>query len=123
MIALSGTKFFCDVQQLRESTTTKVPLCMPIRKCTLFTPGDCKTNETCSLVNVSGDPGCVATGSATVDQGCEDTHCAAGLACVGVIGHRKCAELCHLNSYDCKSAAHPKCEGSALFPQGFGICK
>jgi hypothetical protein len=122
-VAQNGAKTFCDVQQLREATATKVPLCMPIRDCTLFSTTDCKQGETCSVVNSAGATACVATGSAGVDQSCEDTHCQAGLVCLGVVGQRKCEQLCHLNSYDCKSPSHPRCEGSSYFPQGFGICK
>lgn len=122
-VAQNGAKTFCDVQQLREATATKVPLCMPIRDCTLFSPTDCKQGETCSVVNSAGATACIATGSAGVDQSCEDTHCQAGLVCLGVVGQRKCEQLCHLNSYDCKSPSHPRCEGSTYFPQGFGICK
>jgi hypothetical protein len=119
-VSLNGATTFCDVQQTRQTTWVKVPLCMPLRRCTLF-GSECKQAETCSIVTPAGDTGCIATGNATVGQDCETAHCMEGQACLGVPGHRTCKLLCRRDKYDCPK--DKACKGSSLFPPGFGVCE
>src|SRR5205085_7207753 len=78
----NGAETFCDVQKLQASTT-KVPVCMPIKTCKLFTPGECAETETCSVVTDDGTTGCVANGNAAVGESCDQDHCGMDLTCLG----------------------------------------
>jgi hypothetical protein len=131
-----GAGEFCDIQQAAGPTDTKVPVCMPIRSCSLLgqlTDVDaggshCGTDETCAVVR--GDDGatsCVAIGKAMAGDPCDTQHCAAGLVCLGTT-QRKCYQLCLTQV----SAAPPApscpagmtCKGGLpLFPNpAVGIC-
>ncbi len=115
------TASFCDVQSV-VSGKFDVPVCMPISGCSLF--GKCPPTQTCAVVKDDGTTSCVTIGTAQVGEACDETHCAAGLTCLGNDGSRTCFELCHVDSpADCPSGT--TCTGSAqLFkdPQ-FGICQ
>jgi hypothetical protein len=130
-----GAGEFCDIQQT-TGTPTEVPVCMPIRSCSLLDQlthldgggSGCGSGETCAVVR--GDDGatsCVATGIAMAGDACDSKHCAAGLVCLGT-SQRKCYELC-LTQPSAMSTA-PSCpagmackSGLPLFPNpAVGIC-
>jgi len=112
---------FCDVQPV-VSGKFNVPVCMPISGCALF--GTCPTNQTCAVVKDDGTTSCVEVGEAGVGNSCDETHCAAGLTCLGNPGARTCFQLCHVDlPADCPAGT--TCSGSAQLstnPQ-FGICQ
>jgi hypothetical protein len=121
----NGAETFCDVQKLfgePAGTTTKAPVCMPIKTCKLFTLDECAENETCSVVTDDGTTGCVANGNATVGQSCDQEHCSVGLTCLGQAGSRKCLQLCKTkNGPTC--AANQICKTSPIFPDPtVGFC-
>jgi hypothetical protein len=119
-LSRNGGSTFCDVQRLSD-TGRKAPVCMPIKQCELLKDGACAATETCAVVTETGDTGCVAIGPQQVGQSCDESHCAAGLTCLGQPGNRKCYELCKVSA-GCGSAM--TCMTVATFkdPQ-YGVCQ
>jgi hypothetical protein len=128
----SGGPTFCDIQQLYSvngpSSMPLVPVCMPIKKCKLLTPGDCSAAspdsqaETCAVVTENGDTGCVATGPAQVGESCDTEHCQANLTCLGTAGDRHCYQLCTLDGNQCPSGQ--TCTSGSLFQDtSYGVCR
>jgi hypothetical protein len=130
-----GAGEFCDIQRATGTTDSKVPVCMPIRSCSLLGQlehvdgGDshCGTGQTCAVVR--GDNGatsCVATGPAMAGDPCDAEHCAAGLVCLGT-SQPKCYQLCLTPT---STEPPPSCPpgltcqgGRPLFPDpAVGIC-
>lgn len=119
-VAQSGGPTFCDVQALVDTNIT-VPVCMPLKSCTLLDFTTCESTETCAVVD-NGYAGCVPVGSAQAFDSCEDTHCASGLTCIGAPGNRKCYTLCKVGDDTC-DASHT-CRTSSLFKDTtFGVCQ
>jgi hypothetical protein len=118
--SLNGPGTFCDIQQTRDVTKLKVPLCIPLHPCELFSVGQCKDGEYCSVVS-PGKSGCIARGGAVVGESCESTHCERDLACLGQLGSRTCKKLCRENQYDCPQGKI--CKPSSTIPKGYGICE
>lgn len=117
----NGGDTFCDVQKLVEANH-RAPVCMPLKRCKLLSPGECSANETCAVVDEDGETGCVGIGPAQVGQACDATHCASGLTCLGQAGNRKCYQLCKVSASACGSSQ--VCKTSAVFKDmSFGICQ
>jgi hypothetical protein len=120
-----GAYDFCDVQSLADMTSTKVPVCIPMIHCDLFST-DCSTGQTCAIVRVDpltgmGTTSCVDVGTAPEGQSCDREHCAKGLDCLGNPGARQCFKLCHVGGSDC--LASQVCAGGLpLFSANAGIC-
>lgn len=118
---------FCDIQPTAQASTVDIPVCMPIHPpggCTLLDTDACTGTETCSVVRENGQTSCVPVGSAAVHDPCDETHCAAGLVCLGAVGQRECYQLCHTASQtDC--TAPQTCKGGLpFFPDpATGICQ
>ena len=118
---------FCDIQPTAQASTVNIPVCMPVHPpggCVLLDPGACGAAETCAVVREDGATSCVAVGSAKVHDGCDETHCAAGLVCLGAVGQRECYQLCHTaSSTEC--TAPQTCKGGLpFFPDpSAGICQ
>ncbi len=131
--AACDTTQFCDIQ--RETPAAgglPVPVCMPIRPCTLLDEssdgGGCYPNETCAVVAiVDGNPmtSCVANGTANVGESCDSEHCAGGSMCVGNPGSRRCYQLCHTADASSECPASQTCTGGLpLFTDPLtGVCK
>lgn len=118
----SGGRTFCDVQPVLP-TSASMPVCMPLKDCKLLTAGQCSADETCAVVNASGDSGCVKLGAAQVNDSCETDHCAVGLTCIGQPGSRKCYALCKVNASG-SCGASLVCKTSALFKDpSYGVCQ
>lgn len=120
-----GNMTFCDLQPVADHDFL-VPVCVPVLGCTLLSggpAGSCTDSTTCAVVKDDGTTGCVAIGPATVGQGCDVQHCAAGLNCIGSIGARTCVQLCELDSPACPKGT--TCIGSAqLFSNpNIGLCQ
>lgn len=119
----NGAETFCDVQKLQGSTTTKAPVCMPIKTCKLFLEGECAETETCSVVTDDGTTGCVANGSAKVDESCDQEHCSVGLTCLGQAGNRKCFKLCRSTKAGPSCSPNEICKTSTIFTDPtIGVC-
>jgi len=117
----NGGTTFCDVQNLTDAPLT-VPVCMPLKRCTLLGTGECAQAESCAVVTESGDTGCVATGDAQVGASCDSDHCTAGLTCLGQPGSRECFKLCKVSSSECGPAQI--CTTSTVFKDPkYGICQ
>lgn len=117
----NGSATFCDVQPLVD-VNQKAPVCMPLKRCTLLSTGECNANESCAVVTEMGDTGCVAIGDQQVGASCDEDHCAAKLTCLGQPGSRKCFKLCKVNTSDCGPAQ--VCTTSTVFKDpDFGICQ
>jgi hypothetical protein len=117
----NGGPTFCDVQEIHK-TLGKAPVCMPLKKCRLLTPGDCGAGETCAVVTEKGDTGCVAIGPAIASDSCEEQHCAADLTCLGSPGNRRCYALCRIDRSTC--TAGEKCTTGTVFnEQTYGVCR
>lgn len=112
---------FCDVAPLSNENRL-VPVCAPIKTCKLSSTTDCAAGETCAVVTDMGTTSCVAVGKAAAGESCEESHCAAGLNCLGQIGARKCYQICTIGGRDC---TEPQiCKGNSLFKdEGFGVCQ
>lgn len=120
--AQNGGRTFCDVQQL-EQTGETVPVCMPIKQCSLLKKGECSADETCAVVSDKGETGCVATGPQEAGASCEKAHCNAGLTCLGTPGDRRCYTLCRMSDDSACNGAK-KCTTSSLFPDpSSGVCQ
>ena len=118
---------FCDIQPLAQASTVDIPVCMPIHPeggCQLLDPSACSDTETCSVVRENGATSCVAVGSAKAHESCDESHCAAGLVCLGSMGQRECYQLCHTSSSD-ECTSSQTCKGGLpLFPDPtIGICQ
>ena len=118
----SGGATFCDVAQLNEEASVKVPVCMPVKPCKLLTQGQCETGESCAVVTDVGLTSCVPTGSAQVGESCEENHCTAGLTCLGRPGARKCFQLCKIGQTACGPTL--QCKASSLIRDAaYGLCQ
>jgi hypothetical protein len=119
---------FCDIQPTAQASAVEIPVCMPIvpaAGCELLGTDACPSKtETCAVVRENGLTGCVAVGTAKAHQSCDETHCAAGLTCLGTVGQRECYQLCHTASTD-ECTAPETCKGGLpLFPDpAVGICQ
>lgn len=121
-MAQNGGRTFCDVQQLEEADAL-VPVCMPIKQCSLLKKGECSASETCAVVSDKGETGCVAIGPQEAGASCEKAHCQAGLTCLGTPGTRRCYTLCRLSDDSACNGAK-KCTTSSLFPDtSSGVCQ
>jgi hypothetical protein len=125
---------FCDIQPTTQTTGILIPVCMPIQPaagCELLpdpSAPSCPMDQTCSVVRENGATSCVAVGAATAGDECDDTHCQAGLVCIGTPGQRRCYQLCHTNAAgvgDCSTTQQQTCKGGLpLFPDpSIGICQ
>jgi hypothetical protein len=113
---------FCDVQGLVD-VPQKAPVCMPLKRCSeLLGSGECGSNESCTVVTEEGDTGCVVVGDKQVGESCDESHCAAGLTCLGQPGARRCFKLCKMSASDCPG--YQSCVTSAAFQDAdFGLCQ
>lgn len=94
--AASGNgKTFCDIVPQAESAIP-IPACVPVRGCELL-KDSCGMGETCAVVG-DGVTSCVKVGTALAGQACDEEHCAGNLSCVGVLGSKKCFQLCSLSA-------------------------
>jgi hypothetical protein len=117
----NGSATFCDVQPLVD-VNHKAPVCMPLKRCTLLSTGECNANESCAVVTETGETGCVTSGDVQVGGSCDEDHCAAKLTCLGQPGSRKCFKLCKVNASDCGPSQ--VCTTSTVFNDpDFGICQ
>lgn len=117
----NGGATFCDVQKLVD-TNQKAPVCMPLKRCKPLTQGECSASETCAVVGDTGDTGCVGVGPAQVGHGCDATHCATGLTCLGQAGNRRCYQMCRVTGSTC--GATQVCRTSTAFKDmSVGICQ
>lgn len=117
----NGGPTFCDIRTLID-TQAQAPVCVPLKRCKLMSAGACNDDETCAIVTEMGDTGCVAVGSAAEGSSCEETHCGAGLTCLGQVGSRKCYELCSL-AVPGACGPDQTCKTSTLFKDSqFGVC-
>ncbi len=115
---------FCDIQYETDDEKVKVPVCEPVKSCTLLnSANDCSADETCTVVDESGTTSCVATGPALVGESCDIVHCATNLVCLGDLNARKCYQLCSTAAASCPSGL--TCMSSApLFKQpDVGVCQ
>lgn len=120
--AQSGGKTFCDVQRVVGGNVV-APVCMPVKPCKLLSAGQCAMNETCSIVNASGDTGCVTAGTAVAGDSCDAEHCASGLSCIGQPGAKRCYQLCKVSAAgSCPSGT--TCKTTSLFKDpAYGVCQ
>ena len=122
-LSQNGGKTFCDIQSLAESSTL-VPVCMPIKLCTLLKPKECTSSETCAIVTDKGDTGCVAVGPKKETESCDEAHCADGLTCLGSVGARTCYRLCRIEDGVADTCTSGKCTTGSLFPDTtYGVCQ
>jgi hypothetical protein len=112
---------FCDIQRLVDADDHRAPVCMPLKPCKLFAPGDCGAAETCAIVNDKGTTGCVEGGAVKVDQPCDVDQCELGLTCLGRPGDRRCYKLCRIDGADCDST-QTCTPGSIFHDMAFGVC-
>jgi hypothetical protein len=120
--AQSGGKTFCDVQKV-VTTKLAAPVCMPVKPCKLLMQGQCASTETCAIVNPNGDTGCVESGPAAAGDACDSEHCAAGLACIGQPGAKRCYQLCKVSGTG-TCPASTICTTTSLFKDpAFGVCQ
>jgi hypothetical protein len=120
--AQNGGPTFCDIQRLVDVVPHDAPVCMPLKKCKLLVPGECKETETCALVTEKGDTGCVLTGEAEAGQSCDEQHCQSDLTCLGNPGDRRCYKLCRTQGLECGSTE--TCTTGTVFQDTtFGVCR
>lgn len=118
----SGSATFCDVQKLVD-TSEHAPVCMPLKPCTLLATDQCAVDETCAVVTPGGATGCVSVGKAKAGDACDQSHCAAGLTCIGQVGTRRCYQLCKVGQ-DATCADGQVCKTSTVFSDpSFGVCQ
>jgi len=119
-----ATDHFCDFQSPVEQQDVSVPVCMPVRECTLLKQPstDCQVGETCAIVEADyngdgvvdeGVTSCEAIGPGQVGDGCETAHCGRDLVCLGQTGSRTCYRLCEKTGNANTCNADEKCKGSA----------
>jgi len=127
---------FCDIQTAATSPQTKVPVCMPVRMCDLWSQVEgqdaCGHGATCAVVREDGTTSCVAVGTAVAGDACDAEHCGAGLVCLGAAGQRRCYALCATQDAGYAPSPVPgsctqgqSCKGGLpLFPDpNVGICQ
>jgi hypothetical protein len=127
---------FCDIQSAMGSPPTKVPVCMPVHTCDLWSQvqgqNACGHGETCAVVREDGTTSCVGVGAAMMGDACDAEHCGPGLVCLGAAGQRRCYTLCPTQDAGYPSAPMTgsctpgqTCKGGLpLFPDpNVGICQ
>jgi hypothetical protein len=116
-------KKFCDIQAKNDARGVVIPVCVPVRPCKLLaSQASCLENETCAIVGSAGATSCVEIGKATKDQLCEQDHCVAGNVCLGVLGSRKCYQLCSAAT-PCPSGEECRSSKPLFLDPSVGICQ
>lgn len=119
----NSDKEFCDVQSKNDARGVVIPVCIPVRPCKLLeSPGSCLENETCAVIASTGATSCVEIGKAKKDQLCEQDHCAAGNVCLGVLGSRKCYQLCS-DAKACSAGEECRSSKPLFLDPAVGICQ
>ena len=121
--------YFCDVATEHAASGAIVPVCQIVKECQLFGADQCNAGEACTIVEIDSGKGlvasCAATGDAKLGESCETAHCAAGYACIGAIGLRKCEQLCDDQNPCPSNSLTPNCntKSQALLQfNGVGVC-
>ena len=119
----ASDKAFCDVQAKNDTRGVVIPVCVPIRSCKLLeSPGACLVNETCAVVSAAGATSCVEVGKAKKNELCEQEHCSAGGLCLGVLGSRKCYQLCS-KAKACPSGEECRSSKPLFLDPAVGVCE
>jgi hypothetical protein len=115
---------FCGDRVLFDGkeTTLHVPVCVPAEACLLSehypctagTTCTCKSGTACTVVKPDGTTGCVTPGTGKSRDACP---CAAGYYCST---QNQCVKIC--KTTDTTTCSPGKCQASAGFPDGFGLC-
>jgi len=119
--------YFCDVESEHASSGAEVPVCAIVQSCLPLKGQQCGTDQTCTIVEIDNGKNFVATcdavGDAKLGESCEVAHCAAGFACIGSIGSRKCQQLCD-DGHPCSGSATCNVQSPDLaqFNGTLGIC-
>ena len=115
---------FCDIQTETADSRIKVPVCEPVKSCTLLgASNQCSVDETCTVVDENGTTSCLATGPALVGQSCDTVHCAADLVCLGDLNARKCYQLCSTSAADCPSGLTCMSSAPLFRDANVGVCQ
>ena len=122
------TNQFCDIQSTSTTAQAKVPVCMPIRPplgCQLLGATSCSVGQTCAVVRVNGATSCVAIGTASVGDTCDEVHCGRDMVCLGSPGQRRCSQLCRTASPAEHCSASQTCKSTLPLFQNpeFGVCE
>lgn len=114
---------YCGISEV-VATKQVVPVCLPVRKCTLLIEGDCGSGETCGVSNLPNTATCMPIGPRDRGESCDDAHCREGLVCLGSVGEKQCYALCHTaTGAECRS--HERCVAGGKLPTtdpAVGIC-
>jgi hypothetical protein len=121
----TGTSF-CGERLLLEperTPTLRVPVCVPPEQCRLDEDypcvdrsSGCKCSADLACTVVAGTTGCVKPGTGTVGDACP---CAWGYYCSS---QNQCMKVCKTAEEGVSSCAPGKCQATAGFPDGFGVC-
>jgi hypothetical protein len=99
-----------------------VPVCVPGDSCQLGEPYPCTGPDcvcspekgSCTVVKPDGTTACVKPGAGKIGDHCP---CAAGYYCSA---QNQCVKMCATSDY--ATCAPGKCQATAGFPEGWGIC-
>ncbi len=112
---------FCSERPLVErhatDTPLRVPVCVPTDQCQLLGgASSCPSGLACTVVRADGTTSCVEPGKGRFGEPCP---CAAGYFCSQ--RQNTCEKIC--STADGRDACAPgKCQATAGFPAGFGLC-
>lgn len=115
---------YCAPRSLRtvQGNARSVPVCVPAEQCELDEPfpcaGDacsCATGKACTVVRDDGTTGCISPGRGEATERCP---CAAGYFCAPASG--TCLQFCSTSGQ--APCASGRCQMTAGFPEGWGLC-
>lgn len=119
-VGAANAKMYCGIG---TAMGTKIPVCMPVKPCTLMAQGACPAGETCGVVRDDGTTSCIQTGPQRAGEACDRENCAAGLTCIGASGSQKCYKLCREGTTEDCGVGERCVGGPPLFKDGgFGLC-
>jgi hypothetical protein len=108
---------YCATVRMTEAAE-KVPVCIPVTKCTLLDNSICKNGQVCTIVRDDGTTSCIDEGPGQLGQGCP---CADGYVCSKI--NNTCLKLCHVGNDAVDCAGGGTCQsGVSGYPEGIGIC-
>ena len=111
------TDTYCATVRMTEATS-KIPVCIPVTKCTLLDNSICKNGQVCTIVRDDGTTSCIDAGPGQLGQACP---CADGYVCSKI--NNTCLKLCHIGKDAVDCAGGGTCQsGVAGYPDGIGIC-
>lgn len=122
---------YCDLRFSSGTLSQQVPVCAATSACNPLDDASCPGDQKCAIVRDDGTTSCVdegwlklspeSSGEAALGSACDPCPCDSGFVCSQLT--QTCKKLCYLGDDEKECPGGGICQsGSAVIPEGFGIC-